>query len=155
MLPEVPVAPVARSIRRAGRPADRVFSLEEAVEALGQLRGVEPSRLMAVVLRLGPLLFFRGARRNGDGSWRVPEADVRALLGGPLVKALSVQEFAEGLGISRWSVQRAVNAGVIRKLPALPRPLPQVVRIAMGEFLRCFEGGLGSGDGRKRKGVAA
>jgi hypothetical protein len=93
-------------------------SLEEACEMVAELRDFAPGNVLKVVSR-GPLLFFPGAMRNGDGSWRVPARDVRALLGDGVPvweRAVSARTFAGWCEVSARTVVRALNKGELRKV---------------------------------------
>lgn len=122
-------------MRRRGRPALRVFALEEAAAFVAAARGLSPERALAV-LRTAPSLFFAHARQSGDGQWRVPEAAVRALLQEDVEPALTCAELAEVLRCSPRTVRNAVQAGSIRTLKPLPAPLPQVTLIPRAEARR-------------------
>jgi hypothetical protein len=136
--------------------AGSFFSLDRACELLAVLRGYELAKVTEAV-GLEVLAFFPGALRNGDLTWRIPVCDVQGLLGGPLERALTCREFARRLSVSVDAVEDAVRCGVLRKLPTLPRPLPQKWLIPSTELVRCFGEGLnvGAGRGRGRRGAGA
>src|SRR5688572_6296964 len=100
---------------RRGRPAAVSFSPEE----VGELLSCPPARVVkALVLERAPgrgrpaPLFFPGAWLDGD-CWRIPERDVKRLLGPELWRLLPVSEFAELVGFSTDYVYDLVERGAL------------------------------------------
>lgn len=105
--------------RGRGRPAGRVFSLEELADLLW-VDGVWLERLLdRAAASGGALSFFQRARKVG-GEWVVPEADVRALLrpegrarGSSLPRLYPVGEFARIIGVKEVTLRSWIAAGAV------------------------------------------
>jgi hypothetical protein len=129
-------------------------TLEVACEMIAALRDFQVGAVLRLVQLRGPLLFFPHARRNGDGSWRIPARDVRALLGDGMPywdRAVSARTFADWCELkSSQTVVRAMKRGELRKVVLLGE-----WRIPVSEFLRLMSGpvsffsrGQGRGNGK-------
>lgn len=128
-------------------------TLEVACEMIAELRDFESWRVLRVIGR-GPLLFFPHARQNGDGSWRIPARDVRAILGDGLPvweHAVSAATFAGWCDLKQSrTVLRAVARGEIRSVRILGE-----LRIPACEFFR-LKAPVGASDvGSGRRGRPA
>ena len=127
---------------RRGRPALRVFTLAEACEVLAELREMSPAAVLAAVSR-APLSFFSHARQNGDGSWRVPERDVRDLLGVP-GRAVKASTFAMWCDLPKRRVLDAMRAWELRSVVLLGQR-----RIPVSEFTRLMQEGSATAPRRR------
>lgn len=99
---------------------------------VAELRDLSPAAVLACVAR-APLSFFPRARQSGD-YWRVPEQDVRALLG-DVEPAVSARTFAGWLDVSERVVSDACRSGALRSV-MLPSALTGKRRIPQSELYR-------------------
>jgi hypothetical protein len=127
---------------RRGRPAARLFFVEEAADVLG----------FAVpwlnrLLEKSAASFFPHASKNDEGLWQIPERDMRGYLGPGLPKLHSVKEFAWVIGFPADTVYTWVQCGAIkhtkvfgyirissREYHNLPREMPACVPARPASF---------------------
>lgn len=108
--------------RGRGRPAARLFSLEEAADLLG-IDAPWLLRALATAARS----FFSGAFQR-DGQWWIPERDMKALLGPGLPRLFSVNDFAQLIGEKPDTVRSWIDAGVITPRRVMGRiKIPETV----------------------------
>ena len=119
-------APQRRRVRTGTGP--RSFSPADVAD----LVGVDEARILAALERHRSAFFPRATHSPGEG-WSIPAADVRALLGGSLEPLLTIQQFADLVGLRRETISRAIAAGHIRKVG--PAWL-DAVRIPSSEYWR-------------------
>lgn len=107
---------------RRGRPATRVYDVEEVADLLGVSEAWVERALRADVEG-----FLPGAFKDvGDGTWRVPARALRHVLGEGLPRLLPVAEFARLVGLCVSWVYELMDLGVIperrilgkRRIPA-------------------------------------
>jgi hypothetical protein len=95
--------------KRCGRPSGAVLAW--TVQQVADLLGVPEARVQRACA-LSPRTFFAGAFQR-DGEWRIPERDVRALVGPDLPRLLKVAEFADLIGLSAQWIYELVALGTI------------------------------------------
>lgn len=93
--------------RRRGRPAARLFFAHEVADLLG----VELPWFNSAMDK-SAASFFRGAFQDQDG-WKIPERDVKALLGPELQRLYSIQEFAWLISKPARTVHSWIECGAI------------------------------------------
>ena len=92
-----------------GRPSGAVLAWD--VQRVADLLGIPEARVERACA-LSPRLFFPGAFQQGE-EWRIPERDVRALVGPDLPRLLKVAEFADLIGLSAQWIYELVALGTI------------------------------------------
>lgn len=156
-----PLSRSDRSVRSVGRPVGRVFLAEEVAGLLSH-----SAERVVRALELAAGSFFPHAWKDKeDGVWRIPEGDVRRLLGPGLPRLFPVPEFAELIGYSADYVYELVELGVVphRKVLGhirisadtyfgLPAERPAAVRARPSFFARNKgDGEINNGDGVMNK----
>lgn len=138
--------------RKAG--GARLVELSVAAEMVARTFEVEASRLLQAWL-LAPLSFFSGARQDGVGSWRVPMAEVEAMMLCSQDRAVSAVTLAQMLGVSRRSVELAMKQGRIPcvDLKVIGIDLKRVPLLQVWELLRESQRPLGVAPGAAGRGL--
>lgn len=104
-----PAQQPATAKKGRGRPSGAVLAWD--VARVADLLGVPEARVQRACALSAPT-FFPGAFQR-DGEWKIPERDVRMLVGPDLPRLLKVAEFADLIGLSAQWIYELIALGTI------------------------------------------